>query len=166
MGYSDGRLFHSDLEDLLKGIMRDMVNSLVSKDFVYLSEGEGSGEFISVLHSSPKEPEVPVSQEIIEMLEGNMPVYRMRYSRIQMPSRPPIFELYCPYAEEMLILILTKRIPKLVNEISNELSSLVKDFEAESKQRWCCSRQPKCSDRRDCTCSDGSECDKSEEVKI
>ncbi len=143
-----------------------MVNSLVSKDFVYLSEGEGPGEFISVLRSSPKEPEVPVSQEIIEMLEGNMPVYRMRYSRIQMPSRPPIFELYCPYAEEMLILILTKRIPKLVNEISNELSSLVKDFESESRRRWHEQNKPKCSDRCDCTCSDGCNCNKSGEVEI
>jgi hypothetical protein len=130
MGYANGKMFHSDLEDLLKGIMRDIINSLVSKDFVYLSEGEGSGKFISVLHSSPKKGEVPVSQEIIEMLEGYMPVYRMRYSRIQMPSRPPICELYCPYAEEMLILILTKRIPKLVNEISNVFSSLLKVFVA------------------------------------
>ena len=156
-------MFHSDFKELLEKCARDIVNSLTTKDYVYLSEG--SGEFISVLRSSPKESEVPVSQETIEMLEGYMPVYRMRYSKIQMPSRPPIFELYSPYAEEMLIFILTKHIPNLVNEISNDLCSLVKNFEAESIRRWREEHQPACSEKHDGTCTDGCNCNKSGEVK-
>lgn len=91
MGYADGKDFKNDFEELLKTFARDMANSLTTKDYVYLSSKEDDDfiEFTSVLRLPSKDGKETLSQETIEMMGGEHPVYGLRYSRIQMPSKPP-----------------------------------------------------------------------------
>ena len=167
MGYVNGSDFQNDFKELLKTFARDMVNSLTTKDYVYLSSKENDDfiEFTSVLRLPSKDGDETISQETMEMMGGEEPVYGLRYSRIQMPSKPPLLELYNHYVEEKLTIMLARQIPDILTKIATESWATAKKLEAESKQRWRVQNQPPCSGRHDCTCADGCECNKSGEVK-
>ena len=168
MGYASGKDFQHDFEELLKTFARDMVNSLTTKDFVYLSSKEDDDfiEFTSVLRLPSKDGEETLSQETIEMMGGEQPVYGLRYSTIQMPNKPPLLELYNHYVEEKLTIMLARKIPEILTEIATESWAKAKKLEAESKQRWHAQNKPSFSNKHAGTCTDGCECNKSGEVKI
>ena len=167
MGYASGMDFQNDFKELLKTFARDMVNSLTTKDYVYLSSKEDDDfiEFTSVLHLPSEDGEETISQETIEMMGGEQPVYGLRYSRIQMPSKPPLLELYNHYVEEKLTIMLARQIPDILTKIATEYSAIAKKLEAESKKRWHEQNQSNCSDRHVCTCADGFECNEAREVE-
>ena len=162
MGYSDGKDFQNDFQELLKTFARDMVNSLTTKDYVYLSSKENDDfiEFTSLLGSLSKDEEETISQETMDMMGGKQPVYGLRYSRIQMPSKPLLLELYNHHVEEILTIMLARRIPEILTEIATEYRTTAKKLEAESKQHWREQNKPPCSEKHDCTCADGCECNK------
>lgn len=168
MGYANGMDFQNDFQELLTTYTRDMVNSLTTQDFVYISskEDDDSTELISVLHFSSKDGEKPLSQETMKMMYGERPLYSLRYSSVKMLNKPPLFEVYNPHVEERLTIMLAKRIPEILTEIATEYSAIEKKLEAESKQRWREQNKPPCSDRRDCTCADGCNCNKLGKVEI
>ena len=161
-------IFKMTLKSFLKSYARDMVNSLTTKDYVYFSSKENDDfiEFTSLLGSLSKDEEETISQETMDMMGGKQPVYGLRYSRLQMPSKPLLLELYNHHVEEILTIMLARRIPEILTEIATEYRATAKKLEVESKQRWRQQNKPPCSDRHDCTCADGCGCNKSGEVQI
>lgn len=137
MGYSNGKDFHNDFQELLEYFARDMVNSLSIQDYVFFSpKGDNSFEFVSALNFPHKGGIEPLSQETMEMIEGERPLYHTRYSSVKMLDEPPLFEVYNPLVAETLTLLLAKRIPEVLKEISVEYCAIARKLEAASKWRW------------------------------
>jgi hypothetical protein len=168
MRYANGMDFQNDFKELLKTFARDMVNSLTTKDYVYFSSKENDDfiEFTSLLGSLSKDEEETISQETMDMMGGKQPVYGLRYSRLQMPSKPLLLELYNHHVEEILTIMLARRIPEILTEIATEYRATAKKLEVESKRLWYAKNKPPCSEKHDSTCTDRCNCNKSGKVDI